>query len=511
MGGRRDSGVPHAYRDRVTHYDLVVIGTGSGNTVVDEAFDGWSVAVVERRTFGGTCLNRGCIPSKMLVRTAEHVLTTREGARFGVDAQVAGVDWPAVRDRVFGRTDHDAADGERARRDEEQVTVLLGEARFTGERALQVRLDDGGLAEVTADRVVVAVGSRPVVPPVEGLDDLRGPDGPAPAGRPDDPGRADWYTSDDVMRMPELPRRLGVLGGGYVGTELAHVFEALGSQVVQVESAGTLLADHDAEIASSFTAFARTRWDVRTATELARVSRAGSGGVVLHLATADDDAAPAGEVEVDALLLAVGRTPNSDRLDVAAAGIETDDDGVVVVDRRQRTSADGVWALGDVSSRTPLKHSANQDARVVRQNLLHPDEPAVSDHRFVPDAVFAEPQVARVGSTEAQAREQGVDVAVAVVDLADTAYGWAMEDDRRPSRDDGARHLVKLVADRGTGRLVGAHLVAPQASVLLQPLLLAMSLDLPVAGLARAQYWIHPALGEVVEQALLALEDELAA
>lgn len=493
----------------MTHYDLVVIGTGSGNTVVDDRFEGWSVAVVERRTFGGTCLNRGCIPSKMLAQTAEVVLSARGASRYDVPVVVGEVDWPTVRDRVFGRLDEQAEDGERFRREQDGTTVLAGEARFTGERALEVRLEDGEVVRLTADRVVVAAGSRPSVPPVEGLDDLVGPDAAPPPGEPDAPGIADWYTSDDVMRLPHRPRRLAVLGGGYVGTELAHVFDALGSEVVQVESEDTLIADHDADIARSLTAFARTRWDVRTATDVVRVSRASSGAVTLHLAPAGGAPGPTAEVEVDTLVLAVGRTPNSDRLDPAAAGIEVDDDGVVVVDEHQRTSADGVWALGDVSSRTPLKSAANQDARVVQHALLHPDEPAVSDHRFAADAVFTSPQVARVGRTEQQARDDGVAVAVAVADLAETAHGWAMEDDRRGSRDDGARHLVKLVADRGSGRLVGAHVLAPQACVLVQPLVMAMSLDLPVRGLARAQYWIHPGMAEVVESALLALEDEL--
>jgi mycothione reductase len=309
--------------------------------------------------------------------------------------------------------------------------------------------------------------------------------------------------------LPELPRRLAVLGGGYVGTELAHVLDAFGSDVTQVETEPRLLADHDVEVGEALTAFARGRWDVRTSTVLRRVSRAASGAVCLHLAPAGEDGGEGTTLEVDTLLVAVGRVPNSDRLDVGAAGIEVDDDGVVLVDEHQRTRADGVWALGDVASRLPFKTTANDDARTVQHNLLHPDDLVTRDRRFVPEAVFTSPQMAKVGRTEQEASDDGVDLAVASVDVADVAYGWAMEDDRRPDRDDGARHLVKLLADRATGLLVGAHVVAPQACVLVQPLVLAMSLGLPVRGLARAQYWIHPGLGEVVESALLALEDEL--
>jgi mycothione reductase len=203
---------------------------------------------------------------------------------------------------------------------------------------------------------------------------------------------------------------------------------------------------------------------------------------------------------VDVLLFATGRTPNSDLLDLEVAGVEVDEDGFVVVDAYQRATAPGIWALGDISSPLQLKHLANQDARIVQHNLLNPGSLQVSDHRFVPSAVFSSPQVATVGLTEQQARDRGIDVAVSTRDYGDVAYGWAMED-----RD----HFAKLVADRSTGALVGAHLIGPQASILIQPLVQAMSFGQPVAGLARGQYWIHPALAEVVENALLTLEEHL--
>ncbi|MBJ7531067.1 MAG: FAD-dependent oxidoreductase, partial [Nocardioides sp.] len=290
------------------------------------------------------------------------------------------------------------------------------------------------------------------------------------------------------------------VGGGYIGAELAHVFAAYGATVTQVESGEALISNQDHDISQTFTRIVSQRWDVRLGTSLERVSRA-AGGTVMHL----DDGS---EVEVDALLLAIGRRPNGDLLDLDRAGVETDDTGRILVDEHQRTSAEGVWALGDASSPEPLKHVANQDARVVKHNLLHPDDLRVSDHRFVPNAVFASPQVAAVGLTEAQAREQGLDLAVARHEYGDTAFGWALEADDR--HGEAAGYVVKLLADRATGRLVGAHLLGPQASVLVQPLIQAMSFGQPVADLARGQYWIHPALTEVVENALLALAGELA-
>ena len=463
----------------MAHYDLVIIGTGSGNTVVDHRFEGWKVAIVEEGPYGGTCLNRGCIPSKSYVVPASIALeAAQEGPRLGLRTSFDGADWRAMRDRVFGRIDPMARAGHEHREGQPHVDAVDGRARFTGPRALTVARDGQDDLALTADHVVLAVGSRPVVPDVPGLDDVG------------------YETSDTVMRLERLPARMGVVGGGYVGSEFANVFASLGTQVVQVDAAPRLIDNHDREVADRFTELAGRRWDLRLDAGLERVERTGSGCIRMHLGDGSS-------AEVDVLLLAVGRTPNADLLDLGAgSGVEVDDGGRVVVDEHQRTTADGVWALGDVSSEQPLKHVANQDARIVQHNLLHPEDLRVTDHRFVPNAVFASPQVAAVGLTEEQAREQGVDLAVGRSLFADTAHGWAMETDDRC-------HLVKLLADRATGRLVGAHLIGPQASVLVQPLIQAMSFDQPVVGLARGMYWVHPALSEVVETALIALEEEL--
>jgi mycothione reductase len=202
------------------------------------------------------------------------------------------------------------------------------------------------------------------------------------------------------------------------------------------------------------------------------------------------------DVEAEVLLVATGRRPNGDTLNLTAAGVAVDPAGYVVVDEHQRTTAEHIYALGDVSSPEQLKHVANHEARVVQHNLLHPDDLVRADHRFVPHAVFSHPQVASVGLTERQARERGLDYSVARQAYGDVAFGWAMED---------TQHFVKLVGDRSTGRLLGAHLIGPEASSLIQPLIQAMSFGQTAQEVARGQYWIHPAMAEVVENALLQL------
>ncbi len=280
-----------------------------------------------------------------------------------------------------------------------------------------------------------------------------------------------------------------IVGAGYIAAEFAHVFSAFGSRVSMIGRSGLMLRGHDELVSTRFTEIACARWDTYLNREVVR-------------ATGDDreiavELTDGTVVRGDLLLVATGRMPNGDLLDLPAAGIPTHPDGRIVVDDTQRTPVDGVFALGDVSSPYQLKHVANHEARVVAHNLLHPDEPARTDHRFVPHAVFTEPQIAAVGLTEAQCGAAGVDYAVKVQAYGDIAYGWAMED---------TTGFCKVLADRGTGRLLGAHVFGPHASAVIQPLIQAMSFGLGAREMASGQYWIHPALPEVVENALLGLD-----
>ena len=449
-------------------FDLLIIGAGSGNSVIGPEHDGWDIAIAEHGLFGGTCLNVGCIPSKMFVYAAEVAALAADSERLGVHSRLDGVDWPAVRDRIFGRIDPIAEGGLDYRQGLPNVTVYGETARFVGPRTVQV-----GDETITAERVVVAAGARPALPNVDGL-----------AG-------CGYHTSDTVMRLDALPERLLIMGGGYIAAELGSVMGAFGSQVTFVLRGDTFLRREDDEIRTRFTSAYSRRFDVRMNTRVLGARREGSE-VVLTV----EDGAGRGELRADELLVATGRVPNGDRLDVAAAGIDTDPAGYVVTDDQLRTTAEGVWALGDVTNPVQLKHVANHEARVVRHNLTRPDDPARVDHRFIPHAVFGHPQVASVGLTERECRQQGLPYRSHVQPFSSAAYGWAMED---------TESAAKVIAHAETRRLLGAHIIGPQASTLIQQLIQGMHFDLTVDQMARQQYYIHPALPEVVEQALLEL------
>jgi mycothione reductase len=457
----------------VRHFDLCIIGTGSGNSIIDDRFDDLNVAIVEMGTFGGTCLNVGCIPSKMFVYPADLAASTIQATRLGVDLDFQGIRWREIQERIFGRIDPKAANGRTYRKESHNVAVFDGRARFVGPRELDV----GAGETITADRIVVAAGSRPVVPDLPGL------------------SAVEFHTSDTVMRLPELPESLIIIGGGYIAAEFAHVFSAFGTSVTVLNRSEVLLRREDVEVAKRFTDLLGRRVDVRANSSVTRVESTDDGRVRVRVKSPEDEPEP---LDAEALLIATGRTSNADTMDPARGGIDVDDDGLIVVDPYQRTTAEGVFALGDVSSRQQLKHIANSDARVVQHNLLHPDSMITNDRRFVPRAVFSMPQVASAGLTEAEAAEQGIDYVVSKQDYGETAYGWAMED---------TDHFVKVIADAQSKLLLGAHVVGPQASLLIQPLIHAMSFEQPAPEVVRGQYWIHPAMTEVIENALLGLSD----
>ncbi len=450
-------------------YDLVIIGTGSGNSIIGPAFDDWSIAIVEEGVFGGTCLNRGCIPTKMFVHAADVAHTVAHSAHLGIDASVQQVRWRDIRDRVFGRIDPIAAGGERYRRhDCPNVTVHAGRGRFVGPRQVEVAGHDGSVTRIEGRRVVLAAGARPTIPDIPGLAEVG------------------FHTSDDIMRLDEVPEHLIVLGGGFIACELAHVFGAFGAKVTMIQRSPQLMRAEDHEVSAAITAAFARRFDLRLGQHVDHVERT-AAGVEVHLADGT-------VVEGSHLLVATGRTPNSDTVDAAAGGLAVHPDGRVVVDATGATSVPGVWALGDISSPHMLKHVANHEMRVVAHNLAHPEQLRTFNHGCVPHAVFTDPQIAAVGLTEMEARAAGIDVMVKTQRYGDVAYGWALED---------TTSFCKLVADRATRRLVGAHIIGPHASSLIQQVIQGMNAHQTVDQMATEQYYIHPALPELIENALL--------
>jgi len=449
----------------VEQFDLIIIGAGSGNSILTDDFADWKVAIVERDVFGGTCLNRGCIPSKMFIYPASIVETIRTASPLGVDAHVDNVRWSDIVSRVFNRIDPIAEDGEDYRKSLDNVTVFNEDARFVGHKQLRV-----GDQTITADTIVLAAGARPRIPDIDGLDSV------------------DFHTSATIMRLEELPKRLAILGGGFIACELGHVFNAAGSDVTIINRSPGLLTSHDHEVSKRFTEVFSKRFTMRTGSVPDKITQH-DGEITIEFEGQEP-------VVVDELLIAIGRIPNGEQLGVSESGIPLNDDGYVIVDEHMRTEVEGVWALGDICNPMQLKHTANAETRVIAHNIQHPGELQSPNYSGAPSAVFTSPQIATVGKTEQELKQSGVNYVAHTQPYSSTAYGWAMEDDHG---------FCKVICDADTRQLLGAHIIGHEASLLIQQLVLGMRFDITVDDMASGPLYIHPALSEVVEQALLEL------
>jgi len=445
------------------HFDLAIIGSGSGNVVLPEHNDGRKTALIESGRSGGTCVNRGCIPSKMFAYTADVAMLVRGASEFGIRSSVESIDWPAIRDGVAARVRETSDAGRKERIESAQTTLFEGHGRFIGPHEIVIDEDN----RIEADQIVIATGGRPSVPEVVSNSGVA------------------YHTSDTVMWLDELPSSMVILGGGYVAAELAHLFSSLGVDIHIVTVAETLVETFDEDISRRFTAEGAKRWNLYLDQS---VSRIGADGANIFVVLKDGT-----RIVAELLLVATGRQPNTEDLGLELARIAVREDGHIVVDEFG-VAAPGVWALGDVSSPFELKHVANAEARIISYNLFHTENPRPLPHDWVPSAVFSGPQIASVGARSQDL--EGRQYVEATQQYSDTAFGWALHD-----------HVgfCKLYADPASGTLLGAHILGYEASLLIAPLIQAVAHGQRVADLARGQYWIHPALSEVLENALLKL------
>jgi pyruvate/2-oxoglutarate dehydrogenase complex dihydrolipoamide dehydrogenase (E3) component len=444
-------------------YDLVVIGAGAaGSTAAFEAIGrGANVALIERWKVGGTCLNAGCDPTKTLVRSAEVLHLACHAARFGVTVGDAQPDWPAVIARVERVIDTiRGGDGDRNIRDA-GIALYKGAARFSSPQEIAV---DGEV--VRADKVIVATGATPVLPPAVGL------------------AEAGYLTNVEAVALPALPTSLAIIGGGVIAVEFAQIFARFGVAVTILAARGHLLPREEPELTHELRAIlAGEGIRVETGVRVDRVEVA--NGVKRLTGRRGEERVVCEAAEI---LLAAGRRPSVAGLGLEAAGIAYSADGIVV-DAELRTTAPQVWAVGDViGGDYPFTHVADYQARIAEHNALSGMRAREVDYRAVPWVVFTDPELARVGWTEAEARREGYDVKVATVRMTDIARAITT------GETDG---LVKLVADRVTGRILGGHVLAARGGELLGEIALALRLRLPAAALAETLH-AYPTLSEGV-------------
>jgi pyruvate/2-oxoglutarate dehydrogenase complex dihydrolipoamide dehydrogenase (E3) component len=450
--------------------DICVIGAGSGGLSVAAAAAAFGVPVVliERGKMGGDCLNYGCVPSKALIAAGKHAKAIAEAARFGVSAGPPAVDFAAVHAHVHGVIAGIAPTDSLARFTGLGVRVLKGHARFTGPRTVVV--EDEPAAEIKARRFVIATGSSPVVPPIPGL------------------AETPYLTNETIFDLTELPQRLLVIGGGAIGLELAQAFQRLGSAVTVIDAA-TPLGRNDPECAAIvLAALRREGVAIRAGDKVAAVQppRAAGGEIGLVLKTERGEETITGTH----LLVAVGRKPNVEDLGLDRAGIAVGRGGIEV-DKGLRTTNRRVYVVGDAAGGRQFTHVANYHAGLVIRNALF-RLPVRVDERAIPTVTFSDPELAQVGLTEAEARQQG---------LAFNVLRWPYhENDRARAERETAGHIKAIVTRRG--RIVGAAIVGAQAGELIATWALAISEKLTIRAFAELTV-AYPTLAEIGKRAAI--------
>jgi dihydrolipoamide dehydrogenase len=459
-------------------FDLIVIGAGSGLDVAAAAANrDMNVAVVDDGPLGGTCLNRGCIPSKMLLHRADVAAAIRNAEQFGIDASIDDVDFAGMIREINESVAEDSDGIERGIEASDQHTLYRTRAQFVDERTLDV-----GENTIRGERIVIAAGTRPAVPSIDSL------------------GGVDYWTSTDALNPETHPDHLVIVGGGYIAAELAHFYGTFGSEVTIIGRREVLLPDHepdisaryaeiDEEISAAFTDSYAERYDVHTGYEATAVSENGEAVTVHAVGPNGDDIMVSG----DQLLLAAGRRPNSDTMDLDTAGVATDGRGFIETNKYLETTAENVWALGDITGNYLFKHAANHDASYVVTNALGDAEHRHAvDYTAMPYSVFASPQVAGVGQTEQELRAGDMEYAVGTYSYSDTAMGSALKEENG---------FVKVLADPQNGAILGCHIIGPHASILIQEVVVAMTSEPGTVGDIRNAIHVHPALSEVVHRA----------
>ncbi len=446
-------------------YHAIVVGSGQGGGPLAGAFAkaGHRTLLVERSHIGGTCINEGCSPTKTMIASGRVAYLARRASDYGVRTGAVGIDLARVRERKRGIVTSFRSGSERALANA-GVEVRMGTGRFTGPRTIEITAADGTRTAATAEIVVINTGLRSIAPSIPGLEHVPALD------------------STSVMELDVVPEHLLILGGGYIGLEFAQLFRRFGSRVTVVHRGAQLLPREDADIATAIASVLRDDGiDVRTNANTTHVSRTADARVVLLVHSNDGDV----EVSGSHLLVATGRRPNTDHLGAAAAGIALDDQGFVKVDSRLETNVRGVYAIGDVKGGPAFTHISYDDFRILRANLIE-GRTATTDGRVVPYTVFTDPQLGRVGMTEAEARRAGLDVRVATLPMSSVARALEMDE---------SRGMMKAVVDASTNRILGAAVFGIEGGELATQLQIAMMGGLPYTAL-RDGVFSHPTLAE---------------
>ena len=459
----------------MTHYDAIIIGSGQAGkplaTTLGKA--GWKTALIERDQIGGTCINYGCTPTKTMFNSARVAYLARRAADFGVHSGDVRVCLKEVRERKQRVVEEFRESGLKGIKKTENLDLLTGDARFTDKHTIEVKLNDGAVRTLTAEKIFINTGDRPAEPNLEGIDEVSTLD------------------STSIMELDELPEHLLVLGGGYIGLEFGQMFRRFGSEITIVQQAKQLLGREDPDIADAVREVMEED-GIKVLLD-AKAVRAKRDGTKINLTVRTTG----GEQTLTGthLLCAVGRKPNTEDLNLAAAGIETDKQGNIKVNNKLETNVPGVYALGDVKGGPQFTHISYDDFRIIRTNLLESGN-ATTDERFVPYTVFIDPQLGRIGISETEAKDKSLDFRVAKLEMKSVARAIEMSE---------TRGFIKAIVDANNKQILGASVLGVEGGELMAMFEIAMMGKLPYTVLKDAIF-AHPTLAESLNNLFMAMD-----
>ncbi len=448
-------------------YDVIVIGSGAGLTLVSKALKAkLSVALVAKRFLGGTCLNVGCIPSKTLIYPADLVEEIAKADKLGTKASVVSVDFKAIMERMRGVVDRGVAFNREWVTNTPNLDFYEAQGYFTDNYAMEIRNGP----QITAQTIFIASGAQPAIPRIKGLDEEI------------------YLTNETVLRLKSRPPSLLIIGGGYIGVEYAHFFAAMGTRVTLIESKGRLVSNEEPEISKLLEEELGKRMSVYTSMEIAEIAKRGSQ-YVAHAKTAGGAEK---DLAAENILVAAGRKSNAASLNVKATGVETDERGFIKVDDYLETTQQNIWAVGDATGRQMFTHAADAEVETVWQNARSgaQNERIAFPFSSVPHAIYTHPQIASVGMHEAEARKH-FDVLVGKASYSDTAQGDIRTDEG----------FAKAIVEKKSGRILGFHIIGPDAPELIQEVVTAMANGLTAQSVAASMH-IFPSMSELIPAAL---------
>lgn len=474
-------------------FDLIVIGSGSGLDVANAAAQkGLKVAIIEKYKLGGTCLNTGCIPSKLLIHSADIIEIIKKANTFGINVKDYSIDFQKIVNRVNKIVDTDANKIKKGLQESKNPHLFLEECRFIeGEK--KIALSNNEI--VTADKILIASGTRPFIPKIKGLENV------------------EYITSNEALRLKQQPKTLTIIGGGYIACELGHFFGSLGTKINIIQRKDLLIPNEDIDISTKFTEMFSKKYNVYLGYNTEKVSydsnnnsNNNSEQQKIFNVIAKNKFGDSVKVSSDQLLIATGRIPNSDLLNIKKSGVKINEKGFIVVDEYLETNIEGIFALGDVVGKYQFKHNANNEAQYAYNNIVNPGEKILVNYTAMPHAIFTNPQIAGVGYTEQELKKEKIPYEKSIYPYIQTGMGQAIED---------KEGFVKFLIDKKNRTILGCHIMGTDASILIHEVLVVMRMGTAkeekeeevkgkIDNITRTIH-IHPALSEVVGRAASAL------